>query len=315
MSSISADCPITKTDLNLDEPENKHCMQNVRTNSSLHNDVLFCPDSKSTVLSDDEGSLDALPYSVRKDLLVRELESSDSMSDLEEENSEVEINRNSLLKEIDGTISEIQDQVKNAKELEKKKRATEEECNALREKVRHLQQLLNNQNACGKLDIKDENENLDSKSTAQLFEEAEGRNRVLEKQINQLRTENEELIIQIEATKEGFYPSGMDKEVEALRKENEQLQKLLEMSEESEDNLSHELKKCENALKQLQNTNNKLESRMAEYNSYKQQFEEERDALEEELDKLKIELSKARGNSKDANETVRSYTLYGVFNL
>lgn len=314
---VTSDSTIASTSKNtshLDETERNFFNAEGRTISPVNNDILFSLESK-TVLSDEDRSLNELPYSVRKDLLVRELESGlaesqdghvDSTSEFEEEKSDVEMDRNSVLIEIDGTISEIQHHVKNAKELEKEKRATEEECSELRNQVKHLTQLLESQNGRN-LDFKDQNENHDYKSIANLLEEANGRNRALEKQINQLRTENEELIIQIEATDAGFLPNGMDKkEIEALRMENEHLQKLLEMSEESEDNLSHELKECEKVLRQMQTRNKKLESRTTEFNSYKQQWEEERDSLEEELDRLKIELEKVRGRAKDNNQTVRN---------
>ena len=284
------------------------------TVSPVHsNDILFHPESETTLEDRDDPSLDSLPYSVRKDLLVRELESSlAEMNDhlvntkkLEEEKSVVEVERNSLLREIDGTISEIQDHVKNAKELEREKKASEEECVELRRQVQHLKQLLENENG-PTLEFKDRNANRDSKSIARLLEEAHGKNRALEKEINQVRLENEELSIQIEATDAGLLPNGMDKDdIEALRKENEQLQKLLEMSEESEDNLSQELRECEKAYKQLEGRNKKLESRTAEFNSYKQQWEEERDVLEEELDRLKVELERFRGGSKNEAKMVR----------
>lgn len=232
------------------------------------------------------------PLVLRKDRLVQEIENSlaeiedhySSTSKLEEERSVVEMERNSLLKDIEETITEIQNHVLNSSELALEKGALQEECDGLRGQVDHLKMMLDNSDD---VENGDENDGL-----FPLSKKLKQQNLALKAEIDKLTLENEKLSSKEQNSVCKEVPSDlMTRELELLHDENANLQKLLQMAEESEDNMAKELTSCHSKLTEMQKLNENLKKETKQLKSLKEQLELDREDLEEEVDSLQKRLN------------------------
>lgn len=231
------------------------------------------------------------PLVVRKDRLVQEIENSlaeiedhySNTSKLEEERSVVEMERNSLLKDIEETITEIQNHVLNSSELALEKGTLQEECDGLRGQVDHLKTLLDDS---GDVENGDESNDLSHKLKAQ--------NVALKADIDKLTLENEKLKGKDQNADLSDIPSDLlARELGLLHDENANLQKLLQMAEESEDNMTKELTANHSKLAEVQKLNESLKKENKQLKSLKEQLELDREDLEEEVDSLQKRLNES----------------------
>lgn len=238
--------------------------------------------------SEDDDDLDLAPYVVRKDRLIQELETSlaemddqiESASRLEDQKTATEDQRSSLLKEIETAVSDIQDHVLNSRELEIEKKAIENECNSLKKQVKHLSTLLNDKKD---VNVKQWNyfDSLDNEETMRT------RIQVLEKEIKKLRLANERMHLKEKSSKgtSGF---------EQLQRDNLDLQKLLQVAENSEDNIAHELATCHQTMAQMKDDFEQLEK-------VKGIIEEERDSLVLEKAEMEMEIKRLSEDRQNCN--------------
>ena len=245
-------------------------------------------------LDDIEGT----PIILRKDRLVQEIENSlaeiedhySNTSKLEEEKSAVEMERNSLLKDIEEAIAEIQNHVLTSSELKLERGSLQEECIGLRDQVDHLKMVL------------------DSPVDIENGDKTDGQNSDVEKQIlalkaeiNVLTLENEKIKSKVKNDEDGDIPSDMmSRELELLHDENANLQKLLQMAEESEENMVKEMKSYQSKITEIQKLNESLKKENKKLKTEKQQLELDRDELEEELDHLQTGVKK-NGDQNGSN--------------
>ena len=231
------------------------------------------------------------PLVLRKDRLVQEIENSlteiedhySSTSKLEEERSAVEMERNSLLKDIEETITEIQNHVLNSSDLALEKGALQEECDGLRGQVDHLKTMLDNS---------DDVENGEEVDGLYLSKNLKQQNLTLKAEIDKLTSENEKLRSKEQNADCEVVPSDlMTKELELLHDENANLQKLLQMAEQSEDNMAKELKTCHSKFTEMQKLNESLKKETKQLKSLKEQLELDREDLEEEVESLQKRLN------------------------
>ena len=231
------------------------------------------------------------PLVLRKDRLVQEIEHSlteiedhySSTSKLEEERSAVEMERNSLLKDIEETITEIQNHVLNSSDLALEKGALQEECDGLRGQVDHLKTMLDNS---------DDVENGEEVDGLYLSKNLKQQNLTLKAEIDKLTSENEKLRSKEQNADCEVVPSDlMTKELELLHDENANLQKLLQMAEQSEDNMAKELKTCHSKFTEMQKLNESLKKETKQLKSLKEQLELDREDLEEEVESLQKRLN------------------------
>ena len=231
------------------------------------------------------------PLVLRKDRLVQEIENSlteiedhySSTSKLEEERSAVEMERNSLLKDIEETITEIQNHVLNSSDLALEKGALQEECDGLRGQVDHLKTMLDNS---------DDVENGEEVDDLYLSKNLKQQNLTLKAEIDKLTSENEKLRSKEQNADCEVVPSDlMTKELELLHDENANLQKLLQMAEQSEDNMAKELTTCHSKLTEMQKLNESLKKETKQLKSLKEQLELDREDLEEEVESLQKRLN------------------------
>jgi chromosome segregation ATPase len=236
----------------------------------------------------DDQDLDIAPYVVRKDRLILELETSlaemddqlVSASRLEEQKTAVEGQRNSLLKEIETTVSEIQGHVLNSREMEIEKKAIENECNGLKNQVKHLRTLLDGKQSDSQWNHVDLIDGDDSLRAS--LAHANSRNQVLEKEVKKLRLANERMHLKEKSSKGSA-------DVEKLKKENEDLQKLLQVAEESENNIAQELATCHQTMAQMKHNYEQLEKEKFHIEAEKNSLELEKTELEAEMKKLLLE--------------------------
>lgn len=247
---------------------------------------------------DDVDGIEGVPLVVRKDRLVQEIENSlaeiedhySNTSKLEEERSAVEMERNSLLKDIEETIVEIQNHVLNSSELELEKGALRDECDGLRDQVDHLKMVLDSS-----VDLESDDK-IDGR-----YSELEKQTIALKAEINVLTLENEKLKSKVNSGDEGDIPSDlMTRELELLHDENANLQKLLQMAEESEENMAKELKSCQAKMTEMQKLNDSLKKETKTLQAEMEQLELDREDLEEELDRLQTGL-KRKGDQNGNN--------------
>lgn len=231
------------------------------------------------------------PLVLRKDRLVQEIENSlteiedhySSTSKLEEERSAVEMERNSLLKDIEETITEIQNHVLNSSDLALEKGALQEECDGLRGQVDHLKTMLDNS---------DDVENGEEVDGLYLSKNLKQQNLTLKAEIDKLTSENEKLRSKEQnANCEVVSSDLMTKELELLHDENANLQKLLQMAEQSEDNMAKELTTCHSKFTEMQKLNESLKKETKQLKSLKEQLELDREDLEEEVESLQKRLN------------------------
>ena len=231
------------------------------------------------------------PLVLRKDRLVQEIENSlteiedhySSTSKLEEERSAVEMERNSLLKDIEETITEIQNHVLNSSDLALEKGALQEECDGLRGQVDHLKTMLDNS---------DDVENGEEVDGLYLSKNLKQQNLTLKAEIDKLTSENEKLRSKEQNANCEVVPSDlMTKELELLHDENANLQKLLQMAEQSEDNMAKELTTCHSKFTEMQKLNESLKKETKQLKSLKEQLELDREDLEEEVESLQKRLN------------------------
>ena len=231
------------------------------------------------------------PLVLRKDRLVQEIENSlteiedhySSTSKLEEERSAVEMERNSLLKDIEETITEIQNHVLNSSDLALEKGALQEECDGLRGQVDHLKTMLDNS---------DDVENGEEVDGLYLSKNLKQQNLTLKAEIDKLTSENEKLRSKEQNADCEVVPSDlMTKELELLHDENANLQKLLQMAEQSEDNMAKELTTCHSKFAEMQKLNESLKKETKQLKSLKEQLELDREDLEEEVESLQKRLN------------------------
>lgn len=232
------------------------------------------------------------PLVLRKDRLVQEIENSlaeiedhySSTSKLEEERSAVEMERNSLLKDIEETITEIQNHVLNSSELAVEKGALQEECDGLRNQVDHLKMMLDNS------DDVENGEEIDG--LYPLSKKLKQQNVTLKAEIDKLTLENEKLRSKEQYADCGDVPSDlMTRELELLHDENANLQKLLQMAEQSEENMAKELTTCHSKFTEMQKLNESLKKETKQLKSLKEQLELDREDLEEEVESLQKRLN------------------------
>lgn len=236
--------------------------------------------------------LEGLPLVVRKDRLVQEIENSlaeiedhySNTSKLEEERTAVEMERNSLLKDIEETITEIQNHVLNSSELEHEKGGLKEECDGLRYQVDQLKNVLGGSTGF-------ENGSNDDELTEQTL--------ALKAEINSLTSENEKLKTKVKDVEVGELPPDMSRELELLHDENSNLQKLLQMAEESEENMAKKLKSFEAKLTEIQKQNDELKNENKRLTTEKEQLELDQEDLEEELYSLQTRLKKSRDQNQN----------------
>ena len=227
------------------------------------------------------------PLVLRKDRLVQEIENSlteiedhySSTSKLEEERSVVEMERNTLLKDIEETITEIQNHVLNSSDLELEKGALQEECDGLRGQVDHLKMMLDHS------DDVENGEEIDS--LYPLSKKLKQQNMALKAEIDELTSENEKL----RSKEQNGGDDLMTRELELLHDENANLQKLLQMAEQSEDNMAKELTTCHSKLTEMQKLNANLKKETEQLKSLNEQLELDREDLEEEVESLQKRLN------------------------
>lgn len=238
-----------------------------------------------------QDSSNRTPLVLRKDRLVQEIENSlteiedhySSTSKLEEERSAVEMERNSLLKDIEETITEIQNHVLNSSDLALEKGALQEECDGLRGQVDHLKTMLDNS---------DDVENGEEVDGLYLSKNLKQQNLTLKAEIDKLTSENEKLRSKEQnANCEVVSSDLMTKELELLHDENANLQKLLQMAEQSEDNMAKELTTCRSKFTEMQKLNESLKKETNQLKSLKEQLELDREDLEEEVESLQKRLN------------------------
>ena len=241
---------------------------------------------------------EGLPFVVRKDRLVQEIENSlaeiedhySNTSKLEEERTVAEMERNNLFKDIEETITEIQNHVLNSSELELEKEALQKECDGLRDQVSHLKKVLGGSN-----NLKNDDD-IDGQ-----FPDLEKQTLALKAEINTLTLENEKLKIKVKDGDDGDLPSDfMTRELELLHDENSNLQKLLQMAEESEENVAKEFRLCQSKMAEMQKLNDNLKKDAERLKAEKEQVEYDREDLEDELYNLQTSLKKdgdQNGNS------------------
>lgn len=249
---------------------------------------------------------------LRKDRLVQEIENSlteiedhySSTSKLEEERSAVEMERNSLLKDIEETITEIQNHVLNSSDLALEKGALQEECDGLRGQVDHLKTMLDN------LDDVENGEEVDG--LYPLSKNLKQQNLTLKAEIDKLTSENEILRSKEHNADCEVAPSDlMTKELELLHDENANLQKLLQMAEQSEDNMAKELTTCHSKFTEMQKLNESLKKETKQLKSLKEQLELDREDLEEEVESLQKRLN----GSGDQNGNVLMLKVRCIVNI
>lgn len=241
------------------------------------------------VLENGVDSSDGTPLVVRKDRLVQEIENSlmeiedhySNTSKLEEEKSAVEMERNSLLKDIEETITEIQNHVVNSSELAVEKGVLQEECDGLRGQVDHLKMLMDDS-----VDVENGDE---SDGLFPLSQKTKQQNLTLKAEVDKLTVENEKSRSKEQNADCKDVPL-MSRELELLHDENANLQKLLQMAEESEDNMAKELTSCHVKLTETQKLNESVKKEMKQLKSLKEQLELDREDLEEEVDSLQKRL-------------------------
>lgn len=233
-------------------------------------------------------SSNGTPLVLRKDRLVQEIENSlaeiedhySSTSKLEEERSAVEMERNSLLKDIEETITEIQNHVLNSSDLALEKGALQEECDGLRGQVDHLKTMLDSSH-----DVENGEE---IGGLYPLSKNLKQQNIALKAEIDKLTLENEKLRSK-EQNADG--EDLMTRELELLHDENANLQKLLQMAEQSEDNMAKELATCHSKFTEMQKLNESLKKETKQLKSLKEQLELDREDLEEEVESLQKRLN------------------------
>ena len=236
----------------------------------------------------------------RKDRLVQEIENSIAEIEdnylntarLEEEKSSVEMERNSLLRDIEETIADLQDHVLNSSELEYEKNTLKEECEGLREQVDHLKTVLDGSS--------DKAVNGDENDGQQLLLGHDKQISALKEEISQLTAENEHLSSRLSKDSGDTLHKFTPDEIKLLQDENANLQKLLQMTEESEDNMANELTSCHSRLTEIQKLNDDLKKQNENLESIKEQLELDREELEEELDILR----KSKKEQEDKNGNV-----------
>lgn len=261
---------------------------------SDHNPSLIKSSEGLFVLENGNGvdSSNGTPLVLRKDRLVQEIENSlaeiedhySSTSKLEEERSVVEMERNSLLKDIEETITEIQNHVLNSSDLALEKGALQEECDGLRGQVDHLKTMLDNS------DDVENGEEIDG--LYPLSKKLKQQNMALKAEIDKLTLENENLRSKEQnADCDGVPSDLMTRELELLHDENANLQKLLQMAEQSEDNMAKELTTCHSKFTEMQKLNESLKKETKQLKSLKEQLELDREDLEEEVESLQKRLN------------------------
>lgn len=239
------------------------------------------------------------PLVLRKDRLVQEIENSlteiedhySNTSKLEEERSVVEMERNSLLKDIEEAIAEIQNHVLNSSDVAFEKDALQDECDGLRDQVVHLKTLLDNS-------VGLENSDASDNSSHELVQQ----NLALKADIEKLTLVNEQLkgLDQNTNMADNTSSNLLTRELELLHDENANLQKLLQMAEESEDNIAKELTTANSQQAEMQKLNESLKKENKQLKSLKEQLELDREELEEEVDSLQKRLSKAGDQNGNA---------------
>lgn len=277
-----------------------HSISSSDSSKQRNTDLLIGNNTSSLIQNSDEvpifengdgvDDIEGFPLVVRKDRLVQEIENSlaeiedhyCNTSKLEEERTAVEMERNSLLNDIEETISDIQNHVLNSSELELEKSALQEECNGLRDQVDHLKIVLGSS-------VDEENgDNIDGQSS-----EVEKQISALKAEINTLTLENEKFKSKEKNGDDVHIPSDlMTRELELLHDENANLQKLLQMAEESEENIAKELKSCQSKITEMQKLNDNIKKENKRLKDEKEQLELDREDLEEELESLQTSLKK-----------------------
>ncbi|KAK3752236.1 hypothetical protein QZH41_012244, partial [Actinostola sp. cb2023] len=266
---------------------NKSKYGTLNENSKVHK-------SKFKVYDDDD--LDLAPYVVkRKDRLIQELETSlaemdgqlESASKLEEQKTAVVDQRASLLKEIEAAVNEIQGHVINAREMEIEKKAIENECNGLKNQVKHLRMLLDdkqtpNNKQWNYVDLMDEEGSMRAS-----LAHANSRNHVLEKEVKKLRLASERMHLKERSSRGSA-------DFEKLNREYADLEKLLQVAESSEDNIAQELATCHQTMAQMQDDYEQLEK-------VRSIIEEERDSLVLEKAELEMDIKKLRDDKQNCN--------------
>ena len=273
------------------------------TTKQKNTDLFLRSDNNSSLIKSSEGifvlengngvdSSNGTPLVLRKDRLVQEIENSlaeiedhySSTSKLEEERSAVEMERNSLLKDIEEAITEIQNHVLNSSDLALEKGALQEECDGLRGQVNHLKLMLDNSD-----DVESGEENDGLIPPSKKFKQ---QNIALKAEIEKLTVENEKLRSKEQNADCDDVPSDlMTRELELLHYENANLQKLLQMAEQSEDNMAKELTTCHSKFTEMQKLNESLKKETKQLKSLKEQLELDREDLEEEVESLQKRLN------------------------
>ncbi|XP_032230079.1 A-kinase anchor protein 9 isoform X2 [Nematostella vectensis] len=292
------------------QPSTSNSPKNIAAKTSYGVKTKAHPIKEDVKIYDDDSDLELTPYIVRKDRLVQEIESTlaemddqiSSSAKLQEQRIHVEEERNSLLKEIEGTVTEIQNHVLNARELEIEKKAIESECSGLKNQVQDLRKLLGKttpmENGLDHISFTNGEDSLQYD-----LDQANFRCQSLEKEVQKLRLSNEKLWLQSKTSKGNSKDS-----LQKLQQDNTELEKLLQLAEESEDNIARELATCHQSMAEMKEKEDQLQQAVEKTEVALAQSELARVELEKQVKKLLVQVSEGT-NSKTSITVVESSQL------